>query len=128
MSLTPRQAFKFGFLLRCAERGLSREQTKECIKEAGAIMAKQADLADTIGSVLQGAKNLGVYGLAGSAAGGLGAGYGLAQLTEPQSDPEEIKQQELIATYKQQVDRIRRSMAARSYRDAAGKPRAPMLH
>lgn len=127
MSLTTRQAFKFGFLYHCAEQGLTREQAEARIKTAAALLEKEATLGSLANTGLQALKSLGVYGLGASAAGGLGAGYGLAQLTEPQSDPEEIKKQELIATYKQQVDRIRRSMAARSYRDTATKPRAPML-
>ena len=34
MSLTNREAFKFGFLLRCADENLSQEETQERIKAA----------------------------------------------------------------------------------------------
>lgn len=127
MSLTSRQAFKFGFLLHCAQQGLDRGETELRIKQAHELLEKSASLGSTGKATVDFLKSMGWYGLGASAAGGLGAGYGLAKLTEPTADPEEVKKRELIATYKQQADRIRRSMAARSYRDMTSKPRMPSL-
>jgi hypothetical protein len=149
MSLTPRQQFKFGFLLRCADEGLTLEQTHERVKEALAFHEKEAGIAEIISGALKGigsaaggvaegvgkaapvvadaAKSLGLLGLGGAAVGGIGAGHLAALAGEKEIDPEEIKKQELIATYRQQADRVRRNMAARSYRDDTPKPRAPQL-
>lgn len=40
--MTPREGFKFGFLLRCADENLSEEETVERIKQANAIMSSIA--------------------------------------------------------------------------------------
>lgn len=149
MSMTPKQAFKFGFLLRCADENLGQEETDARVKYAMAILSaeepcprversvidraleeweKQAvvDIGSAIGGLAGLAKNLGFAGLAGGAALGAGGGYLAAKMTEKDVDTEEMKKQELIAAYKQQAERIRRQMAARSYRQSKA-PRAPKL-
>lgn len=123
--LTPRQQFKFGFLLRCADEGLDSVETKGRIKLAEGLLEKQA--INPFRAAVDAAKNIGWGGLALAGAGGLGAGYGLGKLTSDNVDPEEVKKQELIAAYKQQVDRIRRNSKTRSYRGQSGAPRAPSL-
>jgi hypothetical protein len=154
MSLTPKQAFKFGFLLRCADENLSEAEQQERIKYAMdrltwdgetplridativestiAEWEKQA-AGGIVGGIGQGlgglanlAKNLGWMGLVGGAGVGAGGGYLAAKMSEKDIDPDEVKKQELIAAYKQQAERIRRQMAARSYRQAKA-PRAPRL-
>lgn len=132
MSLTNREAFKFGFLLRCADENLSPEETQERIKAAadhlhwdGQPRVEAAVVEQTLQAWEKRSDVSGVLNfLRSSALGGIGAaagvgalgGYGLAKATRSQVDPDEIKQQELVAAYKQQTDRIRRLMAARSYR------------
>lgn len=130
MSLTPRQLFKFGFLLHCADQGLDAHETLRRVKQASELLAadpqvleKQADMQ----AVLDAVKSLGWAGLGASALGGLGTGVGLAQLTDKEADPEEAKRRELIAAYRQQADRVRRNMLARSYRDSSRTPRSPSL-
>ena len=145
MSLTNREAFKFGFLLRCADENLSPEETQERIKAAAdhfrwdgrprvdaslveqVLQAWEKRSSDTISDLLGllGSTAVGGLGLA-AGVGGLG-GYGLAKAMRPQVDADEIKQQELVAAYKQQTDRIRRLMAARSYRQNQ-PPRRARLH
>jgi len=153
MSMTPRQAFKFGFLLRCADENLSDVQTTDRVKYAmdrlnwdgktmlpidqqvveSTLDAWQKQAYDPIGGIGKGigglaslAKNLGFWGLLGGAGLGAGGGYLAAKMTDKDVDLEEMKQQELIAAYKQQAERIRRQMAARSYRPSK-TPRAPKL-
>lgn len=131
--LDERQAFKFGFLLRCADEGLTPEQTAGRIKAAGERLArvKAAGWGDAVaslaGNIPKIFTNLGMLGVGASALGGAGAGIGLAHLTGGEADPEETKRQELIAAYQQQADRIRRSTLARRYRDRGNKPRKPSL-
>lgn len=147
MTMTPRQAFKFGFLLRCADENLSDEQVAERIKYAAerlgwdgespllpaelveaclATWEKQASPLEGVGAIGNLVKNLGLWGLAGGAGLGAGAGYLTARMTDKEVDPDEVKKQELIAAYKQQAERIRRQMAARSYRQPK-TPRVPRL-
>jgi len=123
MSLTSRQQFKFGFLLRCADEGLTEEQTQVRIKEAHDRLTKEANPKALWDAV----KSLGWHGLGMGAVTGLGAGYGAAKLTEKEVDPDDIKKQELIAAYKQNADRVRRNMMARSYRGDSDAPQSPSL-
>lgn len=138
--LNTREAFKFGFLLRCADEALSREDTQARVKMAsGALedMEKRAGAGAGAGAIAGGMAS-GVWGalklvpslawLGAGAAGvsGLAGGYGLGKMTEEESDIGDIKKQELIAAYQQQADRIRRAMRSRAYRNAS-KPRKPRL-
>jgi hypothetical protein len=140
MSLTNRQAFKFGFLLQCASEGLSVEETRERIKEAAVALGKMEKSGQGIGAAI-GSLGRGAMGLGGGALrlltslgwlgmgvgglAGLGGGYTLGKMTEKETDPEEVKRQELIAAYQQEADRLRRAAQRRMYRPAA--PRKPRL-
>lgn len=147
MSLSPRQAFKFGFLLRCADENLSPLETESRIKYAMACLQwdgqtplpLQQDVVDSalaawekqaVGGAIGGITNLmttlGITGLLGGAGLGAAGGHLAARMTEGDADPEEMKQQELMAAYRQQAERIRRQMAARSYRQPKA-PRPPSL-
>lgn len=124
MSLTNRQIFKFGFLLRCADDGLTVEETKERIKQA-AIALEQMEKQGLVGGLLNALTRLGWLGLGAGAIGGTAGGYTVGKMTEKETDPEEIKRQELIAAYQQEADRIRRAARRRMYRPAV--PRRPSL-
>lgn len=153
MSLTQRQAFKFGFLLRCADEDLSDAQTQDRIKYAmdrltwdgqtplsidaavveQAIIEWQEKTAGIFGAAGKGiggaanlVKRLGWMGLLGGAGAGAAGGYLTAKMTEDDANPGDMKKQELITAYKQQAEQIRRQMAARSYRPTKA-PRAPRL-
>lgn len=148
MSLTPRQAFKFGFLLRCADENLSDAEVQARVKyamdrftwdgqralpidrsvvlQALTDWEKQANVAGLLRGGVNLAKNLGWWGLMGGAGAGALGGYTAAKMTEEDIDPNEVKKQELIAAYKQQAERIRRQMLARSYRQPKA-PRKPRL-
>lgn len=111
-----RQAFKIGFLRKCADAGLSIEETKEAVKQAKELV-KAADIRDLIMKpyqagidILTDAGKTGVnFGLGAAAlapivAGG-GIGYGLSRLTDvDDTDVKAIKQQELIDEYHRQIE------------------------
>lgn len=119
--MNAREAFKTGFLLRCAEQGLSMDQI------AGAIdLAIEKVAAEGGGPGFMGyAKSLGGWGLAASAAGGAATGYLAAKATEPDVDPEYYKQVELINALKQQTEHSRRVAARLSMRKPLRAP-APL--
>lgn len=125
MALSAAEAFKFGFLLRCADENLSPAQTQERVKLASGLLShlKAAGVFDTGLKLLN--TSLAVPIIASGLAGAAG-GYGLSKMTTNDVNPDDIKNQELIAAFQQQADRIRRTMAARRYRDASA-PRSPRL-
>lgn len=114
--MTPQEAFKVGFLLRCAEEGLDPEQTlarveqvREKLAEGGlaSFLTKPYNMAlDVVGRVGENvghkAVNLATLGLlAAPFAIGGGLGYGAAKLTSlNDSDAGEAKQRELIHEYR----------------------------
>lgn len=119
MAWTPTSAFKLGFLVRCAEEGLAGAQVRTKI---AACREKQALLGlgikDVTNAAATIAKTLGTFGIAGSMAGGAGAGYLAAKMTGDDIAPEELQQQELLAAYKYHAERARREAAARQMRIA----------
>lgn len=122
--LTAKDAFRLGFLLRCAEDGRTPEQIRSMTKVAGV----GSEWLKSLMSLGAGAGELAIKAplyaggalLAGSAATGALAGHTAAKLTEADSDPEETKRQELMAAYKRHADIARRRASKLSYR--APKP------
>ena len=128
MSLNSRQAFKAGFLLRCAAEGLDTDQTQARVKlaeEKTALFPEVGNLAMWLPLLA-----LGGGGLLGHFGGRL-----LADLKEESTSgraltpsvPEEIKAQqheELMAAYEQHANRARRRgatlRAQREKEEAAG--------
>jgi len=115
--MNTKEAFKVGFLHKCAEDGLTPEQTFARAKKATAMMKVAGAGAELLG----GAKD--VVGGAGSllwrlglpaallgppAVGALG-GYGIAQLGEETFDAEEAKKRELVAAYERASQQLERS-------------------
>jgi hypothetical protein len=121
-----REAFKFGFISRCLEAGLtSPGEIRQAIKQASEKVAFNIDLASMAAGGVTGAGNL-----AGEAAGwlipaaiagppivGYLGGNALAAATNTEElDPAEAKRQELIDEYKRQGDRIKRQSLVNKYR------------
>lgn len=123
----PKTAFKLGFLARCAEEGLAGEELDMRVKAASALTwlgssALAAGLAGLGGlayatpkvvhtaatQVLPAAAGLAI-GLPSAAGllGGAALGYGAAKTTEPDISAEDIKNQELAATYRAYAARLR---------------------
>ena len=109
MADTDKEAFRLGFLARCAEEGLTGEKLAARIKQAG-------EVTDSIGYML------GVPVAAGLLGGGA-IGYGLAKAHEPPLDEDEIKAQEIANTYRVFAERAKARRKLRQYRPAqSGSP------
>ena len=98
--LSPREAFRIGFLLRCADEGLAPQEAHERVKSAQAIM-KQAGI---VGDVLGHGKSLLSTGGAGLIAlplmAGVGGGYLAHKAVEDDTDIEDLRKRELIEELK----------------------------
>jgi hypothetical protein len=130
MSLSPREAFKAGFLARCLDDGLTADQIAGRAEKAAAALEKVGSLGQLAGQAVS---------LAGKAVGGLAgygvplaiagppvlggvAGYGLARATDiDPSDVDDVKDREVVDEYRRQADRLRRQTAARDYRRARAR-------
>lgn len=121
LALTPSQMFKAGFLLRCADEGLSEAETAGRMQAAHqlTLQCEKQGLFEGAATALTGLiKNLGLLGIvAGGLAGGAG-GYAVGSAMADPAQPEDVKRQELIAAYQQHADRIRRQGARAQYRPA----------
>lgn len=122
MGLSAREAFKVGFLAKCAEDGLTVDQIRARVKAAydagseglqkGADSFSPGKFMAGLGS---GAAYYGGLGLLAAplAAGALG-GYGLARLNDADdTDVDDVKRQELIDEYRRQSHRLRMESALR---------------
>lgn len=120
--LTPRDAFKVGFLRRCIEDGLSIEQAHERVKVALDKLALFGELAKGVteagGKLLDTGINWGVpLALAGPPVLGGVAGYGLSKATDIDDvSVDEIKKREIIDELKRQTDRLHQDKRIRDYR------------
>ncbi len=120
--LTPREAFKVGFLARCAEEGLTADQIQARVKYAA---DKFAGFMDGLGSAAGSVMSTGIplAGLAPIALGGV-AGYGLSRMTDiDDTDVDEIKNNELLDTYAQETAKLRRQKAVRDFKAGQKPPR-----
>lgn len=104
--LNEKEAFRLGFLTRCAEEGLTGEQLQSRIQAVG---EKQASWGSFFGTLL------GLPAAAGLA-GGAALGYGAAKMMAPNVDEDDIKAKELEETYKIYEQRARAKRKAYQYR------------
>jgi|688.fasta_scaffold536001_2 hypothetical protein len=129
MEITAQEAFKLGFLARCAEEKLAGAELEARLEKI-AEFNKQAfdwspiDLSGGLSGLLSaGAKNTlaglaGIYATPILAAGGVGGalGYGAAKMVEPRVDDDELKAQELATTYKLYAEKAKNRKKLRQYR------------
>jgi hypothetical protein len=94
--LSKREAFKVGFLLRCADEGLNEEQVNQRIEKLAFSI-----LSPTTAGILLAA------GIGLPLALGAGAGHVAAKAQEQPIDVDTVKKQELIAEYKRLTDLAR---------------------
>ena len=115
--MSPRDAFKFGFLLRCADENLDEAATLERVKRAQALLEgnekQAAGLLDLGASTLY---NSALLGLVGAATVGGATGWLGAKATEPDVTAEDEKTRELTQAYKIQADRARQARARQGFR------------
>ena len=126
MGLTAQQAFRMGFLLRCAEEGLSPDEIRQRTKAAMEKKASGFGVGDAK-SIAKDLMSLGVtwykvpllisaLSVGGSALAGGAAGYGLGKMQEEHVDADAAKRQELIAAYETQAEIARQRAKNRTYR------------
>lgn len=113
MSDSAKDAFKIGFLTRCAEEGLTGAALSARLEKAAQFDEKSAGVVADITNT--GLTAAGIPLGAALLAGG-GLGYGAAKLTAPKLDEDEMKNQELINTYKVMAARAKAQRKLRSYR------------
>lgn len=119
--MSPQEAFKIGFLLSCADRGLTPEATHALVKEG---LAKQAlGLGNVVGEMIEApgrvlsaigptAINAGLLaGIGIPIAAGAGTGWAAAKLTDDDSNVDEAKTDEILAEYQRLTDQARRQTA-----------------
>ena len=125
MSLNSRQAFKAGFLLRCAAEGLDTEQTQARVKFAAEV-TKSGGVASSAASLGSTLARLGLWAPFLSAGSGALAGHFGGRLLSDLKDsstsgrphkasvPEEIKatlHEELLDAYEQHAHRAKQRAA-----------------
>jgi hypothetical protein len=131
MEITAQEAFKLGFLARCAEEKLAGAELEARLEKI-AEFNKQAAVSDLVnlspinlglGSLLPAAQTslsalAQLYAVPPAAAimGGAGLGYGAAKMVEPRVDEDEMKAQELATTYKLYAEKAKNRKKLRQYR------------
>ena len=137
MDITPQDAFKLGFLARCAEERLTGaaldarlEKVAEFNKKAaggkpsGGSSVIRFSPFEVGGGTASGALSTLWQGLSGALAiptaasilGGGALGYGTAKMVEPNISEDDIKAQELAATYKMYAEKAKARRKLRNYR------------
>jgi hypothetical protein len=127
MDMTPNEAFRLGFITRCAEEGLNGDQLQQRIKLAAEKKAYMNYILPTLllgGGLTLASRAPGMTGTAiglPAAAGlgiGAGLGYGAAKVTEPNISADDIKAMELADTYKIYAARAQANRKAQKYRQS----------
>jgi hypothetical protein len=133
MDITPQDAFKLGFLTRCAEERLTGQALEDRLdkvaafnKQAigGLVKFSPADVslpnATQIGKGVEALKGWtqAAYAipLAAAIAAGGGVGYGAAKMVEPQVSEDELQAQELADTYRLYAAKAKARKKLRGYR------------
>ena len=126
--INAQDAFKLGFLARCAEEKLTgaglndRLQKIAEFNEKSALMGVKFDpqsvnLLGTGAAGLGQALQLGIaVPFGASILGGGALGYGLGKATEPRIDEDEMRAKELAATYKLYADKAKARKKVRQHR------------
>ena len=128
MNITEKEAFRLGFLARCAEEKLIGAELDTRLNKVAALSEKTAqnplfniipasvDPVEAFKALGTGAKAMLGLPFAASILAGGGLGYGTARMLEPKIDEDEIKAQELAATYKLYADKAKNRKKIRQYR------------
>lgn len=123
--LEPKDAFKVGFLHRCAEAGLSRDEIRDTVKTAQDKLASL--LGGVAGPLASAATSIGapMALLAPPLLGGA-AGYALSRATDiDDTDVKDVQDRELLDTYKTESDRLRRQKAVRDFKKSQAQQYRP---
>jgi hypothetical protein len=126
--ISAQDAFKLGFLARCAEEKLTGDDLESRLQKIAEFNEKSAllgvkfdpqsvNLLGTAGSGLGQALQMGIaVPFGASILGGGALGYGLGKVTEPRVDEDEMRAKELAATYKLYADKAKARRKVRQNR------------
>lgn len=106
-----KDAFKFGFLLRCAQEGLTPQQTRERIEKTAALSKEGWNPLKPVGTLGRGAL---LAALVGPPVLGTLGGYTLATTSDDSYDIDEAKKEEELAEYYRAIDQLARSRRVQS--------------
>jgi len=120
MPLTAREAFKVGFVARCVEHGMTAQQMAGAVKAAMDKLALFGAVGDAATALTQLVGSVGVpLALAAPPILGGIAGAGLAKATDvTDKDVADIKDREVIDTYRTEAAKVRRQQAIRRLQQA----------
>lgn len=96
--ITPREAFRIGFLKRCVDDGLTPVQTRDRFEKAAEFLEKQGTsmLGEAGGALNKLLGSAATYGVALPIAAGVGGGYLANKMTEDDLDEDDVRKRELI--------------------------------
>jgi hypothetical protein len=115
--MTPKEAFKIGFLEKCAADGLTPEETLLRIQHAK-FMIKSASVGDAVGNFVGNISSAALpLILLGPPLAGVAGGAMLAKSPDDTYDKEEARKREIIAEYQRAVARMQ---ALQQKQQAAG--------
>jgi hypothetical protein len=116
MDVNEKEAFKLGFLYRCAEESLTGADLTGRIKSAEDLCKAGFIDFSVLNNALNATKGIAAAPIMlGTVAGGLG-GHLAAKLTEPDVDEDDLKAKELAAAYKAYAARAKTNRKLRLYR------------
>ena len=110
------EAFKIGFLCRCADEGLTPEQTAVRIKQAATLPKQAGWLKDIFSPAAWTARRLGQLAIAGPPALVVLGGYALSKAKEDTFDVDEAKRDEELTEYQRAIDQLARSQRLNAVR------------
>lgn len=122
MEITEQDAFKLGFLARCAEEKLTGQSLEARLEKVAQF--NKAAIAEYLPKMLTGpASDIGLAYLgalslpfAASMLGGGAVGYGIGSAVEPRVNEDEIRAKELADTYRLYADKAKNRRKAVKYR------------
>ncbi len=112
--LTAREAFKVGFMLKCAEAGLSRAEIEACMVKAAGMWG---DITSAAAPVMNA---VGTASIAAPILAGAGVGYLAHRSATPDIDENELKTQELIEELKHYARRAKEHQRVKAMRALGG--------
>jgi hypothetical protein len=127
--LNEREAFKVGFLARCAEHGMTRSEIRQAVKTALDKLASGSGilggLASAAGHIGSSVANIGIplALVAPPVLGGIGGAMAANATDINDTDVKDIQDKEVLDTYRQETAKLKRQRQVRQYRKA-NQPRS----
>ena len=102
--MTAEEAFRFGFLHKCAAAGLPPEAADRMLS---AVEGDQSKCAGVVGDVLTSPLKVLPYAALTTLIGSGGLGYLARRATSPPFNAQDARDEELAETFRQNTDRLR---------------------